>query len=93
MKKGHRMIKLKGKINTREMSVLGVLAVLFTAVYLISDFLPIFLEFSMNIEGIRNQIDYDSVAYISWLLRKLLPIVVLLSWYMYIERYVYGRKL
>lgn len=80
------------KYKRYETRLLLCAALLFFFMYVVADSMPILLECTMVVANDYNQLDYDAIFNISWLFKCLLPVLVIMTWYMYIERYIYFRK-
>lgn len=80
------------KFKPMEVKMLLLLALTFSLAFLVTDSVFVWLEFLKFFPNLYRKINYDAVSFICILISRLLPLVVFMTWYMYIERYVYFRK-
>ncbi len=80
------------KYKRYETRLLLCVALLFYVMYVVADSMPILLECTMVKTNDYNQLDYDAIFNLSLLFKWVLPVLVIITWYMYIERYIYFRK-
>lgn len=80
------------KYKRYETGLLLFMALLFYLMYVVADSMPIFLECTMVKTNDYNILDYDAIFNMSLLFKWVLPVLIIITWYMYIERYVCFRK-
>lgn len=80
------------KFKPIEVNILLVLALMFSLAFLVTDSVYVWLEFLKFFPDLYRKINYDAVSFICVFLSRLLPFLVFMTWYMYIERYVYFQK-
>ena len=82
----------KKKYKAYETKILLYATLFFVIVYGITDAMPIILEISSRFLSVDAKFDYDAIFNLSLMIKWMVPILIFISWYMYIERYIYFRK-